>query len=121
MKREHKFRFWDSWNECYTYSDKIGSLSKFFELYEETQKGENNPVLQEFSGLHDKNKAEIYEGDIVKCNNGHIGDVVWEEEDCCFEVTDYYSQCDDYPTMAFMEGQPFIVIGNIYQNPELLK
>jgi hypothetical protein len=39
--------------------------------------------------------------------------------DACFNVSDYYQSSNDYPTMAFMEGQPFEVIGNIYDNPDL--
>ena len=77
--------------------------------------------LIQYTGLKDKKGIEIYEGDIVKCNNGHIGVIEFEEHDCCFNVTDYYCSSNDYPTMAFIEGQPFEVIGNIYENPELLK
>jgi uncharacterized phage protein (TIGR01671 family) len=77
--------------------------------------------LMQFTGLLDKNGKEIYEGDIVICINGHEGVVEWEKSDCCFNVTGYYNASNDYPSMAFMEGQPFEVIGNIYENPELLE
>lgn len=74
----------------------------------------------QFTGRKDKNGKEVYGGDIVKCVNEHIGVVEWEVHDACFNVTDYYDSSDDYPTMAFIEGQPFEVIGNIYENPELI-
>ncbi len=60
-----------------------------------------------------------YWGDIVRCINNHTGVIEWEKHDACFNVSDYYQSSNDYPTMAFMEGQPFEVIGNIYDNPDL--
>jgi hypothetical protein len=49
----------------------------------------------------------------VRCVNGHEGIVEWENHDCCFNVSDYYNTSNDYPTMAFFEGQPMEVVGNI--------
>ncbi len=74
----------------------------------------------QYTGLKDRNGKEIYESDIVKCVNGDTGEVIWEEHDCCFNITDYYNSSNDYPTMAFIEGEPFEILGNIYENPELL-
>ena len=79
-----------------------------------------SPWLQ-YTGLKDENGREIYESDIVRCVNDHVGAVEWEEHDCCFNVDGYYNSSDDYPTMAFGEGQPFEIIGNIHENPDLLK
>lgn len=120
--RDIKFRAWyngDMYENCAVVDGKALRRGHFAtDLFSEFSEIAN---VMQFTGLHDRNGVEIYEGDIVRCNNGHVGAIEWEHHDCCFNVDGYYSGCDDYPTMAFIEGQPFEVIGNIHQNPELLK
>lgn len=84
--------------------------------------------LMQFTGLHDKNGREIYEGDIVKAHSfvfdGGEGDlcftgVVTFTHDFCFGIK------ADRSTYAFFETSHFEepcieVIGNIHETPELL-
>jgi uncharacterized phage protein (TIGR01671 family) len=66
---------------------------------------------QQFTGLKDKNGKEVYEGDIVDYGNGR--NKVVEFIDGCFCI------CGITAMPKLMTLYP--VIGNIYENPELLK
>lgn len=62
--RQHKYRFWDPFNEVMTYSK--ASLVLFFKLYARAVAGGNAPALMEWTGVVDRYGQEIFEGDIVK-------------------------------------------------------
>lgn len=67
------------------------------------------------SGLRDKNGKLIYEGDIVK-QNQTIYSVNWCEGSFCFLNTNYVNF-----TVDSVAPERQVIIGNIYENPELLE
>jgi len=73
-------------------------------------------VLQQFTSLKDKNGVDIYEGDIVKTNYGKMGVVKFHKERASFIINDNeHFNCQLFQEMPYLE-----IIGNIYENPELL-
>ena len=74
-------------------------------------------TLGQYTGLKDKNGKEIYEGDIMRNDEGHVCEVVWDELSCGFRQYDY----EDELMPNIIENEFDEVIGNIHDNPELLK
>jgi len=88
--------------------------------------------IMQFTGRHDKNRKEIYEGDILKLDyNDAIYTMKWNDMYLCYDwevhgETEIFTNALCYSIENAVEktGIPLfkqsIVIGNIYENPELL-
>ncbi len=80
--------------------------------------------LMQFTGLHDKNGKEIWEGDILDGGREvKLGEFYAYLENGLgggYHITGfYYKNADDI--CVPVEGRHDEVLGNIYENPELLK
>jgi len=78
--------------------------------------------LMQYTGLKDKNGKEIYEGDYVKCRVKNKDD--WHEGQIKFNRSSWVvfkytkGHCFMRRTSAYREYE---IIGNIHENPELIK
>jgi len=89
-----------------------------------------NHVLMQYTGLKDKNGKEIYESDIIQFNDSIYGMekwvVIWDSF-TGFSPFNRYRRFNDSPYEGYYLGDKedsdieFEVIGNIYENPELIK
>ena len=76
-------------------------------------------VLMQFTGLKDSRDIDIYEGDIIKKTYGAsipVFAVAWHDARAMFIQHDGYNEALFHLAPANMK-----VIGNIYENPDLLK
>jgi uncharacterized phage protein (TIGR01671 family) len=115
--REIKFRAYDKYNKImvYDFDQNIPDIyhlklgDSIHQLVYDI--GMVYGTLMQYTGLKDSNKKEIYEGDILKAGN-IIGTVFYKAP--AFELktktTEVFLICND----------TFEIIGNIYENPEML-
>lgn len=111
--REIKFRVWDKGNNkmFIPYSIEFGEnrvlKSQTSLVYFK------NVELMECTGLKDRNGKEIYEGDILS-NDEEYYKVV-------FENASYRAEIEEYSLDLIDVAHCSIVIGNVFENPELLE
>jgi len=81
-------------------------------------------VLMQYTGLKDKNGVEIYEGDVITYQEEPQkmqAKVVWKNGGFVFVYEDGTENITSESWYAPMDVEITEVIGNIYENPELLK
>lgn len=83
-------------------------------------------TIGQFTGLHDKNGKEIYEGDIIGCHNPDIKHLIfYNEKQGRFMAALNGDIENDFVGVCGLDNSRWNaskeVIGNIHDNPELLK
>lgn len=102
----------------------------FMEISENVWRGLQEGSLGQFTGLYDKDGKEIYEGDLIEVNGRLFGVVEWHKDGYFFindTIVGVRSDGGEYSPIGKMvryfsnQGHDFSIIGNIHDNPELLK
>ena len=129
--REIKFRVWiTDWGNSTSHLEYIkeGCLHVYFGNWE--RGGYKNAIFQQFTGLKDKNGKEIYDGDIVFFDDHEIAskpyigraEVFWCEDLtlCNSPQWALWAIGEKSGYYGYLIGE-IEVIGNIFENPDLLK
>ena len=125
--REIKFRAWSKLlNKMLSHEDLNKTLKNLTKI--EYIAGIFLPLnsdveVMQYIGLKDSNKNEIYEGDIVKIEDYFgediIGRVIYDEATAGY-VFHKGNERNYFKMTLDLESYVYFVIGNIYENPELL-
>ena len=131
MSRKLKFRIWDKLTESFIYCEDDNQQHFILDLngnFHNLQNGSGGDeyVVQQYTGLTDANDNPICEGDILKIDYNTFGDVIGQvlyETDQGGYILQWKRtgpnqhhtnlNCD----VAFES----VIVGNIFENPELLK
>jgi len=130
MNDRLKYRIWNKLTNSYT----TGGCLKFgqmcfvsVETYEEEietnikpAEDQDNYIIEQCTGLKDKNGNLIYEGDIVKDEFGRKFKVIWSEEDCMFDGRIIYYDPEFGTRFDLYQGATdnSEIIGNIHEQAE---
>lgn len=121
--REIKFRAWDKERLEWEYLPESGNIElgqtegeTFFLEFDYERF-----IIEQFTGLYDKNGSGIYEGDVVKYDaiRGKTCQITWDIELSRFIIM---TKCKgDYAGLTTYNKSELEIIGNIHENPELLE
>ena len=119
-EHKHKIRAWDKkYNVMVELC--IDSINELTWSGNYKKDGDYSGLMQ-FTGLHDKNGKEVFEGDVLKDDKGQFGQVLWAHNSWLIEWDERdYQGHRIYNTMTddcFGYGE---VVGNVFENPELIK
>lgn len=117
-----KFRAWDK---------ETKTMNGMAEIYRnrnqeiELHPRDENIILMQSTGLKDKNGQEIFEGDIlgIETDEGILNvNVFWDSKHALFMFeSEIHNEKELLAELVEDNTYPFEIIGNIYENPELLE
>lgn len=135
--REIKFRFWNQednkmiYNAEETYDYGASGVPIMEENFGTLLKSKEGEFIMQYVGLQDKNGKEVYEGDIIwkRCEYNRQTyecwyEVIYEETGFYLKIINYNIDTNDDVKVGVVVCFPyeaFYVVGNIYENPELLE
>lgn len=121
--REIKFRAWDKKGKELLSHKEMLDIGYNLSYEEVFKTGIDDFPIMQYTGLKDKNiesQKEVYAGDIVQFINGNIGTVEWDYKNTGWIVR---STKNKMKTQNLVDSLLLcaLVVGNIYENPELLE
>lgn len=127
-----KFRAWDKRFSEFVEDFFVSEDGKIYKKTKDTGYGfaisretSDKVILMQSTGLKDKNGEEIFEGDILAVRTDEEAvnvNVFWDEKHALFMFeSKKYNEKELLAELAEDGAYPFEIIGNIFENPELIK
>ncbi len=127
---KNKFRIWDKkykqWADPHRWRLNAQGEVVWNRLLS-SPNGQEDFVIQQFTGLVDKNSKEIWEGDIIETIYNTVGIIYYEQTMSSFRilhngnsiplVVGRFTENNNSPTISLTAQ---MIIGNVFENPELL-
>lgn len=122
MNNRFKSKAWDAENKVMQTSFGVHNESgkpfivtgSYFEF--------KNWVILLCTGLKDCNGNLIFEGDVLQTELGFVGEVYWDAYEASYFIHFYKTDTqEDSHELLYSEVRLAKIIGNIYENPELLQ
>lgn len=131
--REIKFRVWSEDQKTYDYKFPYNSIGDFYvntrgKVFSDfgnsvaPEVRQEAFVVEQYTGLEDKNGIEIYEGDIVRIMGYGTYEVFWRSWDTSFSLKAIDTDIEEHKVLMLCEDweSDYTIIGNIHENTELL-
>jgi uncharacterized phage protein (TIGR01671 family) len=115
--RKLKFRVWLTFSRQF----------KYFDIYEGTNSGIPG-IIQQFTGLIDKNGKDIYEGDFINFSVNYTVDssdidiVTWKNQEVHYSEEHagfFFGHKYEFQMLDKIMPETIEVVGNIFENPDL--
>jgi hypothetical protein len=133
--RELKFRAWDEQEKRMLYSTEsydygntefqfidgelcVVRYSCGWNNFPIAEKAEGIKGMMQYTGLKDRNGQEVYEGDIVNNEDNETAVIVYDSGSF---ILQYPDSPLDFDSLFDFQDKELEIIGNIYENPELLE
>lgn len=119
MNDRFKIRVWDKVFNHYWTNEEIKENAAWL-LFPDNSNIDDIEIEQ-YTGLRDNDGKLVYEGDLIFIN-GEEWQVIWVDEDCSFFFSNLKEEYHQpiFPDL-YIGTEDFKVVGNIHENPELLK
>jgi uncharacterized phage protein (TIGR01671 family) len=127
MMREIKFRAWNGSKMRGVDKNDFFSLRCDGMISMQLPDIDFEPPIMQHTGLKDKNGVEIYEGDIIHYDGYGDYIICWDDDSACFDTKligpcyEMFMSTNLFECSESTNQDSAKIIGNIYQNKELLK
>lgn len=122
--REIKFRAWDNERKKIFNVTNVNFVNKecYVDIGEDfSLRLYDNFILEQFTGLKDKNAQDIYEGDILNVDSKYHAKVVGGVRGYCYDCVTNTNRFDSPSLYHIAKYHTCEIVGNIHKNKELME